>query len=119
MFTTCRYCLVAILVTLSAGAALAKGANRATYAQIIARSCQIRTGDVSQRFFARSINLDQKDIRIRNVQKGWKGWVRVHAVCRVDGGAIWGFIDINLRSGKAICDARNWEVRMSGETTVR
>ncbi len=106
--------MTALIAVLPAGAAASKSIKSAGFARIIARSCQIRTGDVSERFFSRNLNLTEKNIRIRNVQKGWKGWVRVHAICQVEGGVAWGFVDINLRSGKAICDARNWEVRVKG-----
>ena len=120
MEITIRRILVTILVLmLPAGTALAQSDLQSAYAHMIASSCQIRTGDISERFFARDIKLKEKDVRIRKVQRGWKGWVRVHAVCQVDDGAIWGFADINLRSGKTICDARNWEVRMRRHRPAR
>jgi len=106
--------LMALIAIIPVGAAQSKSPRQAVYAHMIASTCQIRTGDVAQQFFTKNINLVEKDIHIRNIQKGWKGWVRVHAICQVEGGAIWGFADINLRSGEAVCDARNWEVRMKG-----
>ncbi len=81
-----------------------------TYRSMMARSCRIKQKkpDVSANVF-NQIQLSEKWIRIRRVQKGWKGWVRVHAVCRVPGGTAWGYADLQLKSGEVICESDNWD----------
>ncbi len=109
-----KFFLSSLVLFVFPGNAVADVANSTVYAAIIAKNCQISTGGASERFFARRINMDEKNIRILKLQKGWKGWLRVHAISRVDGGMLWGYADVHMRSGKVICDARNWEVRLRG-----
>lgn len=82
-----------------------------TYRTMMARNCRItqkkqNTGDS---IFNRNIRLSEQWIRIRHVQKGWKGWVRVHVVCRVPGGTAWGYADLQLKSGQIKCESGNWD----------
>ncbi len=109
-----KFFLSLLVLFIFSGDAVADSAAHSAYASIIAKNCQINTGDASERFFARRINMDKKNIRILKLQKGWKGWLRVHVISRVDGGMLWGYADVHMRSSKVICDARNWEVRMRG-----
>ena len=107
----CAAGLVATLAVPCAQAATGKQAVMNTYRSMMARKCQIKPKkpDIGASVFPQNIRLSEKWIRIRHVQKGWKGWVRVHAVCRVPGGTAWGYADLQLKSGEVICESDNWD----------
>ena len=81
-----------------------------TYRSLMARKCRInqKKKDLGSNIF-NEIRISEKWIRIRHIQKGWKGWVRVHAICRVPGGTAWGYADLQLKSGEVICESENWD----------
>lgn len=81
-----------------------------TYRSLMAQKCRInqKKKDLGNNIF-NEIRLSEKWIRIRHIQKGWKGWVRVHAICRVPGGTAWGYADLQLKSGEVICESENWD----------
>ena len=100
---------------LSAGEAWARvdsgSKEMSAYRSMMARNCHIRpksTGNGGS-VLVQNIRLSEQWIRIRHVQKGWKGWVRVHAVCRVPGGTAWGYADLQLKSGQIKCESENWD----------
>lgn len=107
----CAAGLVAAAAAPHAHAATGKQAEMKTYRSLMARKCSItpKKQDINTSVFQQNIRLSEKWIRIRHVQKGWKGWVRVHAVCRVPGGTAWGYADLQLKSGEVICESDNWD----------
>ncbi len=106
--------LAAILV-LSAPAWAGPPPHR-DYRRILAGGCVLKKGNIAEQFFETGIRMQPGKITIHHVQKGWKGWIRIHAVARLAHGAAWGYADYHPRSGKLICQASNWEILTRHDT---
>ena len=94
-----------------AGPGLAGSRPHEDYRRILAGGCILKKGNIADQFFETGIRLKPDRIIVRHVQKGWKGWIRIHAVARLASGAAWGYADYHPRTGKFVCHASNWEIQ--------
>jgi len=103
--------IVLILLIGASGAARAGSPPDRDYRPLLAAGCVLKTGDAAERFFETGTRFNRDRITVRFIQKGWKGWIRIHAAIRMTTGAAWGYADYHSRSGKLVCKPDNWIIQ--------